>query len=595
MAQISNYRGILSGYTLSAPYGELAPGRSAIITYAFPTTIPPHVAADSSDAAIASWRAFSASEAAAARAALQTWADISGLTFVEVKGGNADILFNKMDFDLTGASDAAGYAYYPVIYDIGNGSLSSDALGSDVFINTDLAFHPDELSHILLHEIGHAIGLKHPFDTDDFNPDTLTAATDDGHHTVMSYNDYFPRLGTFDSQAAQAMYGSTDAANLASWSWNASTRTLTQTGTSAANVIYGTATLDLIDGGAGADELQGFAGNDTLKGGTGDDELFGGDDNDTMDGGAGADALSGDGGNDLFLLPTGRDLIDGGDGLDALDLSAVTSGITMSPTFDADFFFQIKYGTELVKVFSVEEIRGGSGKDVLGGTGYAGYDGGFTLHGNGGDDTMVVSLGNDSVDGGAGTDTVSFAGVASAAVVNLGSTAAQRVGGSRDSFLNVENLIGTGYNDSLTGTDGRNSFFGGAGVDKLLGGVGVDKLDGGDGNDRLTGGEGRDLFVWGAETSARLLVGDKDTITDFEHDIDRIDLRAINIHDGYAMAADNFTWIGDRALSGAAGELHYRYSSGNTLVEGTLHTGSQKFTILLTGIVTLDSGDFLLS
>lgn len=577
VAQISNYRGILSGYTLSAPYGELTPGRSAIVTFAFPTVIPAHVAAESSAAAIASWRAFTATEASAARAALQVWADVSGLTFVEVKGGNADILFNKMDFDLTDASDAAAYAYYPLIYDTGDGTLTSEAIGSDVFLNSDLVFSSSELKHVLLHEIGHAIGLKHPFDTEDFNPDTLTAATDDGAHTVMTYNDYFPRLGSFDPQAAQAMYGVTDAANLASWSWNATTRSLTQTGTAAANTIYGTATLDMINGGAGDDELQGFGGSDTLQGGSGDDRLFGGD------------------GDDLFPRPAGRDVIDGGDGFDALDLSGVTTAITMTPLFDADYRYAITFGSELIRIFSVEDIRGGSSTDTLGAYNHAGYDGGFSLFGNGGNDKLVVSLGNDRLDGGSGTDTAFLDSASSAAVVNLASTAAQRVGSSRDSFFNIENLVGTAYNDTLTGTDAKNSFLGGNGVDKLSGGGGVDRLDGGDGNDRLTGGDGRDIFVWGADTSARLYIGDKDTITDFGHDIDRIDLRGININEGYGGAADNFTWIGDRALTGAAGELHYRYSSGNTLVEGTLHSSSERFTIVLTGIVTLDRGDFILA
>ncbi|WP_133251617.1 M10 family metallopeptidase C-terminal domain-containing protein [Zavarzinia aquatilis] len=577
MAQISNYRALLSGSTWSAPYGELAPGRSAFVTFSFPTVVPGHVAEFEGASAAATWQAFTTSEIIAARSALKTWGDVSGITFLEVKGTDADIVFNKLDFSTTDVAGAAGYAYYPTLYSDWTGELVSSAIGGDVFITTEQSFSTDGLRHILLHEIGHAIGLKHPFESSEENPDTLTAATDDGDHTVMSYNDYFPSLGTFDRQAARAIYGSADGANLESWSWDAARKTLTLTGTAAADTIYGSTAADVIAGGAGDDTIQGRAGNDRIDGGAGNDTLFGGD------------------GNDLFLLPSGDDTIDGGAGLDTLDLSAVTGAIVMSTVMDAAHVARLDFGADEVLIFAVESIRGGSGKDTLGVHRYSGYDGGFSLYGNGGNDLLNISLGNDRLDGGAGYDTVSMAEASGAAVVDLGSTAAQRVGSSRDIFVGIENLIGTDYNDTLTGTDAKNSLFGGAGVDRISGGGGVDRLDGGDGNDRMTGGEGRDLFVWGAETPARLLVGDKDTITDFEHGIDRIDLRAINIHDGYAMTADNFTWIGDSALSGAAGELHYRYSTENTLIEGTLHTGSQKFTIVLSGLVTLDRGDFLLS
>jgi Ca2+-binding RTX toxin-like protein len=57
-----------------------------------------------------------------------------------------------------------------------------------------------------------------------------------------------------------------------------------------------------------------------------------------------------------------------------------------------------------------------------------------------------------------------------------------------DTFLNINNLIGSGYNDKLTGDTGDNTLSGLAGRDTLTGGGGNDTLDGRSNNDTLIGG-----------------------------------------------------------------------------------------------------------
>lgn len=68
----------------------------------------------------------------------------------------------------------------------------------------------------------------------------------------------------------------------------------------------------------------------------------------------------------------------------------------------------------------------------------------------------------------------------------------------------LENLIGSAYDDVLIGNDANNTLTGGAGNDTLNGGIGNDYLDGGLGNDTLMGGLGDDIYI----------TDGKDTITE---------------------------------------------------------------------------------
>ena len=91
--------------------------------------------------------------------------------------------------------------------------------------------------------------------------------------------------------------------------------------------------------------------------------------------------------------------------------------------------------------------------------------------------------GNDSLDGGTGTDTVSYAEAGDAVTVSLALSGAQNTDGAGiDTLANIENLIGSVFDDSLTGNAGDNVLQGLDGNDTLNGGAGNDTLDGGDGD-----------------------------------------------------------------------------------------------------------------
>jgi len=145
----------------------------------------------------------------------------------------------------------------------------------------------------------------------------------------------------------------------------------------------------------------------------------------------------------------------------------------------------------------------------------------------GGDDTLIGSNQTDVLIGGDGND---FA-VGGNGLDGLFGSAGNDIlfGGNGGDYLD-----GGADNDSLSGDNGWDTLLGEEGTDTLDGGNGRDLLNGGSGADVLTGGRGFDRFVFdgdafdGADVSAegRQIIGNEDTITDFNEHRDRIQLDA---------------------------------------------------------------------
>ncbi len=103
----------------------------------------------------------------------------------------------------------------------------------------------------------------------------------------------------------------------------------------------------------------------------------------------------------------------------------------------------------------------------------------------------------DTIDGGSGSDTVSYLSSPSLVSINL-LTNTQNGGSSTGDTLNsIENIIGSIFNDDITGSAINNILNGWAGNDNLSGDAGDDTLYGGEGNDFLTGGIGADYLDGG--------------------------------------------------------------------------------------------------
>lgn len=163
-----------------------------------------------------------------------------------------------------------------------------------------------------------------------------------------------------------------------------------------------------------------------------------------------------------------------------------------------------------------------------------------------------------------------------------------------------------GGNDAYNGKSGmvRGVVYGGAGGDKLRGGSehneffgdsGADRLTGGRGADRLAGGTEADVFVFGSVRDSSVKASGRDFILDFSQmQADILDLAGIDANEK-RKGNQSFHFIGSEDFHKKAGELHYQFKSGETLVSGdTDGDGKADFAIELAGSITLTSNDFVL-
>ncbi|TSD88556.1 hemolysin [Mycobacterium sp. KBS0706] len=215
---------------------------------------------------------------------------------------------------------------------------------------------------------------------------------------------------------------------------------------------------------------------------------------DVLVGGNIIDALSGGDGDDVIEGKGGADVLSGGDGIDTLSYETSPAAVNVDLTPGLLGLISLNSGGDAtgdLASIGFENVVGSAFADTLTGdntsntlVGLAGDD---TLNGGAGNDVLVGGAGNDRMDGGTGVDTANYADSSTAIIADLtAGTGTNPAGTEHDTLIDIENLTGSRFADTLIGSTGDNALSGGAGDDSITGGAGKDAIDGGTGLDRAS-------------------------------------------------------------------------------------------------------------
>lgn len=331
------------------------------LTFSFPTDASQYGSTYSTGEQNSGFEAFTAIQQAAVRAALQDYAAVAQLIFAEVTetaSQHGELRYAESD------SPSTAWAYYP----------STSALGGDAWFNNakNLYDNPGKGNYAfftVLHETGHAMGLKHSQDAKGAFA-AIPADRDSIEYTVMSYHSYvggptggytlssssYPQtLMMYDIAALQVLYGANYNTNGGDtvYKWDPTTGQMSLNGVGQGAPVGNKIFMTIWDGGG----------------------------NDTYDFSAYATNLT------INLAP----------GEWSITATAQLASLGNGHYAAGNVANALLYKGNVASL--IETALGGSGSDIL--------------IGNLADNRLVGNGGNDVLDGGLGTDTAVFSGLSS--------------------------------------------------------------------------------------------------------------------------------------------------------------------------------------
>lgn len=362
-------------------------GSGATLTFGF---------AETNLHALPGFSTFTEGQKDTTRAVLALFSDVAGLSFTEVNPGG---LTNQATLLYGNYADQGG----PAAQTGPPGTLGFTSQSGDIWLNTtapptEAPQHSSSYFHLMLQQVGLAMGLSHPGTGGTFGVDG-DFVQNSTQFTVMSLFGagetgasplYADTLGIYDIRALQVIYGAnattrlgadtygfgatagavydfdvnidpmvtiwdgggTDRLDLARYSAGQTVSLIPGTYSSIGGFVqnlgiaFGTV-IERVTGGRGSDDITGNGVANLLEGGGGADILRGGAGRDTLCGGAGGDTLYGGTGNDVLW---GDDL-GGGIANPAVNINLVTTNDAQNAQLaatDLDLFPTQSFTLEMI-------------------------------------------------------------------------------------------------------------------------------------------------------------------------------------------------------------------------------------------------------
>lgn len=201
----------------------------------------------------------------------------------------------------------------------------------------------------------------------------------------------------------------------------------------------------LVDGIAAGDSIA--TPHDYVANSSGD-KIYPGTGNNTITGGAGNDTI--------YITKDSNNTIDGGGGTNTVDYSTSPAAI------------DVNLGTGVAS-------NGFGGIDTLTNIQIVrGSTFGGILTGDSGNDTFVIEGGSNAVDGGGGINIVDYSAARGALNIDLATGTASNGFGGADTLNQIQDVIGSSFNDTFIGNSSDNIFTDNGGSDTITGGGGID-------------------------------------------------------------------------------------------------------------------------